>query len=230
MPTCLARNTSAMPPADSRRTILYLPRIVSSAATAAVAFSPACATLASVIARDRISSRCEITLALAGGTVVLAFCSGSSASADSLLPVLPPHVVQTCAPNCIGNVTHTLSYEVRRHSMQPYGTSTDATAMFRARVSESPAAARNDSLTSTSVTAGTWPASVFSSRRHSFWPAESTRETSARSITTSPSAPTRNGRARNIVPIVPMMRKYVTEPWTSLMIRGGFSAAVSDEV
>ena len=144
--------------------------------------------------------------------------------------MLPPQVAQTPAPNCIGQVAHTLSYEVRKHSMQPYGTSTDETAMLRASIRLSPAAARNASLTSTSDTARTWPARLFSSRRHSLWPAGSKRSTSARSITTSPSAPTRNGRARKVAPIVPMMRKYVTEPWTSLMIFGGFSAAPSAEV
>src|SRR6185503_16651116 len=212
------------------RTILYLPRIVSSAVTAGVALSPACATLASIIARDRISSRCAITLALAAGTFALAFCKGSSLSGAILLPVLPPHVAQTCAPNCSGQVAGTLSSDVRSHSIQPYGTSTDATKMLRASASVSPAPPRNDSPTSTSVTDGTCPARLLSSRRHSFCPPGSKRWPSARSITTSPSAPTRNGRARNIVPIVPIIRKYVTDPWTSLMILGGRSAALSGEL
>ena len=45
--------------------------------------------------------------------------------------------------------------DVRPHSTQLYGTSTDATAMLRAIARLSPATVRNDSVTSTSVTAGT---------------------------------------------------------------------------
>src|SRR6185436_12362225 len=220
------------PPADSRWMILYLPRIVSSAAIAAAPPPAACATLASVSARDRISVRCAISLELAGGALVLALRSGSSASCGSWVRVTPPHTVQTCSASVIGQVARSsvaLSREIRPHSSQRYGTSTEAIAMFRASVIVSPTWARNYSLTSTTVTDGTCPARLLISRRHSFWPLVSNRDTSARSITTSPSAPTRNGRARNIAPIVPMIRKYVTEPWTSLMIRGGFSAAPSVE-
>ena len=169
-------------------------------------------------------------MTLAGGALVIAFCSGTSASADRLLRVVPPQVGHTPSANGRGQFVVSivsLCGVVRPHSTHTYGTSTDATAIVRAIARVSPAVARYDSLTSTSVTAGTWLARLFSSRFHWSSPAGSNRDTSARSITTSPSAPTRNGRARNIEPIVPMIRKYVTEPWTSLMIRGGFSAALS---
>ena len=119
IPTCFARNTSTMPPAERRRTILYLPRIVSSEPTAGVAASPAGAALASTIACARISSRWEITFRLSGGGSAPAVLSGSRLSSEMRLPLLPPHTAHTRAPKRSGQVALTLSNEVRKHSMQP---------------------------------------------------------------------------------------------------------------
>src|SRR5450755_2845013 len=106
-----------MPPADSGRTIWYLPSTTSAEVNGAAV--DAFATLASVSARDTSSARFSTTFAVAGGISVLAFWSGISNSGGSLLRVLPPHVEHTRSLKCAGHVIDarfSLTCETRAHS------------------------------------------------------------------------------------------------------------------
>ncbi len=112
-----------MPPSERRRTILYLPRIVSSIESDAVAPSPAWATAASVIVRERISSRCLINFALARGVVVetAAAWSGAMVFEDSSLRELPPHLEHTASAKRYGHAAPCRTWLSRvslPHSMQ----------------------------------------------------------------------------------------------------------------